>query len=450
MSETLNPLKGYGKIGFFGIGCSNLSLAELLSFRQSVTLRSDTPIDRATLPEGLRGARIFEKEHALDQVDEDILILSPSVRRDRQGLVLAKKRGVRLSSDLELFLEHINAPLIAVSGSDGKSTTATLVHKILSESGKRSVLTGNVGIPMYRSLHENAELYVAELSSFMLQSTAPKCERAYVTNISENHLDWHKDFEEYKSTKLSLIESADKKVINLDDPILESHAFSAYATVSLSKSDGQMKKYGAPLRISYSSGIIQNGRKIVDESALVGWHSYNIQNLMGAIALSHGYSTPEGIKSAVRGFRSLAHRAECVSIKDGIKYVNSSIDTTPIRTKNTVNEIGGSIVLILGGKGKGLSYEPLTDAVRRHVRVAVITGESAEEIKEALSGYTDCRVISDFCDAVRHAKAIAKVGECVLLSPSATSHDRFKNYRERGDLFKKIVTESLSQDDKNK
>lgn len=212
MKFTAEALRGK-KIGFFGLGKSNLDLLQTLPLeRCEIILRSEGKIDRGTLPRKLLLPKILDGERAFLDIREDVLFLSPSVRRDRRELSDAVARGVVFSSDAELFFENARAPIYAVTGSDGKSTTATLAEKLLLKN-RNALLVGNIGQPMFSSLSRNADCYVAELSSFMLSYITPKVRRAAITNITPNHLDWHSSFEEYKSVKLGIFREAEEKIL---------------------------------------------------------------------------------------------------------------------------------------------------------------------------------------------------------------------------------------------
>ncbi|MBR5817036.1 MAG: hypothetical protein IKY62_00160, partial [Clostridia bacterium] len=215
MSETvLERIKRGTRLAFFGLGKSNLSLIRSLPLDKcKVTLRSDKALSEKDIACDVKWERILVGESSCLDIDEEIMIFSPSVRRERKSLLAAKERGVIFTSDLEIFLEENTRPMLAVSGSDGKSTTSTL----LGLMADNSLLIGNIGNPMVEALGKEASLYVAELSSFMLRYANVKAKRACITNITPNHLDWHESFEEYVGTKLSLLKGSDECVINADD-----------------------------------------------------------------------------------------------------------------------------------------------------------------------------------------------------------------------------------------
>lgn len=429
-------LENSKRIGFFGIGKSNLALISLDEFKNcSLTLRSDGEIDRNSLPCGLNIERIFEGERAARDIDEELLFFSPSVRRERKEFREANARGVRFSSDAELFFERNHRPVFAVSGSDGKSTTATLLHLLLKEGGCSNRLIGNVGEAMSANLGYEGT-FVCELSSFMLTYLKPRVERACITNITPNHLDWHKNFEEYRATKLSLLEGA-------DECVLTDEFESAYTIVSAEKSLDELKKtHRAEIFLTIEEGFIcKNGAPILHISKIRRREKHNILNLMLAIGMADGYVDKECVLRVAGSFEGLAHRCELVLREDGVDYYDSSIDSSPQRTVSTIEALGREVVVILGGKSKGLDYSILIPSLKKYAKGIIVTGENSKEIFETIKELNP-RIIEDFETAVLVGKDMAKSVGALLLSPASTSYDRFKNYEERGSFFKEILLKS--------
>lgn len=459
-------LRGARRVGFFGLGKSNLSLISMLPSGVLLTLRGDSAVDLSKLPDGVCIERVLCRERALDDINEDILFLSPSVRRDRPELIVAKERGVTLSSDAELFFKAVNAPVLAVSGSAGKSTTATLSALLINEATKesrfgkhrdtdvterkedkatrRAILCGNVGTPMLEAIRENATVYVAELSSFMLMDHKATVKRSAITNITENHLDWHTSFDEYRKAKLSLLSFSDQIIINASDPLLSEFAgrsrrvFGAYS-VKLSLPE-LLKLHRARYYMTLSEGYIcRNGERLIDISKLSRREDFNIANMMCALLLSEGYYSPKSAESVLSRFTGLRHRGETVASINGVRFVNSSIDTTPERSAATLNNFDGQLILLLGGKGKGLSYEPLISAIREKARMILTFGEEGERIASLMPRECAAQYLGSFENAVLKAISLAGAGDTVLLSPACTSYDEFSSFEERGDKFKSLV-----------
>lgn len=441
--------KQFKKIGFLGLGKSNLSLMRLLPLGNTeIILRSETEFDSASIPQGLNISEVRVGNNALSGITEELMICSPSVRRDRAELLSAKERGICFSSDAELFFENCDKEVFAVTGSDGKSTTTTLLAKILSRRHKTAPV-GNIGSPMLESLCGESEMFCAELSSFMLSYLNAHVRRAAITNITPNHLNWHKDLSEYIEAKLSLIKSSDESVLSADDAALEEclSTRGAFAVTSMRSSFDELKKrYKCHLYFTFNGDyILRNGELLVATSDIKKKEKHNIQNLMCAAALADGYCDSEDIRSVARTFEGLSHRAEFFLSHGGIDFINSSIDTTPSRTKSTLESLGRQVVLILCGRGKGASYEPLSVPLARYASHVVITGEDAEKMLGALAPYADCRYADGFDSAVELAIKLSSRGEAVLLSPAATSFDEFSSFEERGARFKSTVTKFLGE-----
>ena len=438
----------FKKIGFFGLGKSNLSLLSTLPLSNcEMTLRSEKEINEADLPQSINFSRKFSGEQAFDRIDEELMICSPSVKRERREFSVAKARGMLFTSDAELFFEQVGErDVIAVTGSDGKSTTTTLTASMISKS-RRTSLIGNVGAPMLESLSQSSEVYCAELSSFMLAYLTPRLKRAAITNITPNHLNWHSSFDEYVKVKLSILENAKEAVLSADDDILFSYlkAHGAYAVASTRLSYDELKSLcKCQHYFTYESDFLcKDGIPIVSKAELIRKEDYNIKNLLCAMALADGYTKKEALIEAAREFTGLKHRMELFLSRGGIDYVNSSIDTTPERTKSTLTALGKRVILILCGRGKGVSYDVLRAPVSRYAECVVICGEDKEKRHAALSDVTPGRRAASFDEAVRTAVLLAHEGLTVLLSPAATSYDGFKNFEERGEIFKSTVITTI-------
>ena len=422
-------------VGFFGLGKSNADLMNCLPLGNCrVILRSDTKINPADIPSSVGSVKIIEGKAAREDISEDILIFSPSVRRECPEFQRAKDRGVKFSSDAELFFENLGSLAIGITGSDGKSTTSALTHMILEKAGHKSALVGNIGKPMVSTLSDNADFYVCELSSFMLRYISPALKRACITNITPNHLNWHESFDEYKKAKTAILKNAHENV--LFDDFKE-----AFAIFSTQKSSLELiKSHNAEIFLTVENGYIcKNGMKYIDVNQVKRCESYNLKNLMCAIALTHGYADKSEIMAIAREFDGLEHRCQTFYSENGVDYIDSSIDTSPARTAETLVALRRDTVLLLGGSDKGLDYSELIAPIKKYVKHAVITGENSQRIYECLKSITDVHIEDDFESAVRLGKEYAKEVGALLLSPASASYDRFKDYHERGRFFKEIV-----------
>ena len=427
-------------VGFFGIGKSNLALLSLLAETDTpVILRSDKKIRRDILPEGLSVCGIFEGNEAVRNIREDVLIFSPSVRRDRAEFLVAEERGVELTSDFEIFLRYNKKPIFLVTGSDGKSTTTTLAAAMLGEDFPA---IGNIGTPMTEALTQNARGFVIEASSFMLEYARPRARRAVLTSLSENHLDWHGGFEKYANTKICAIKNADEAVISADSPTIFD-AFSGkkiFAVCSQNFSEAELKKrFRAEVYYSTSDGcILRNGERIFDLSEAYRKEDFNIKNYLNALALTDGFATEERQKELIRSFRGLAHRCEIFAEMRGVKFINSSIDTSPERTISTLKSLSPGLIILLGGRDKNLDFTFLAALISARGDRPIIYGEAREKIAAALGKYPYI-CADNFRCAVARAMEIAKSSDTVLLSPGAASYDEFSNFEERGDSFKNLI-----------
>jgi len=433
------------KIGLFGLGSSNRALLSLLCERglqDRAVLRSEEKIPKELIPFGVRA--VYEKERAFDNLTEDLLVLSPSVRRERAELSPIFKEG-KTTSDCELFFELCTLPTFAVTGSDGKSTTATLAAKMLEKCRSGVKLIGNIGVPMLPAL-PYGETFVTELSSFNLHYLNAGFTRAAVTNITPNHLNFHKDMKEYADAKLSALSRAREPVVFSDGDILSEYAERkpVYAVASVNESfDAARKKYRAEIFLTLEDGILKRcGEPLFDISHLKNQNKNYIKNLMTAAALSDGFADREVILSVAEDFTGLSHRCELFLSAGGVDFIDSSIDTTPARCISSVVGIEKPVVLLLGGRGKGVSYAPLGAALKDRVRLAILFGEDGEKIATALDGKIPYLTEYDFTAAVLKALSLVNSGEALVLSPAATSYDSFRSFEERGDLFKKIIKES--------
>lgn len=440
MRELIYRGKKIKRVGFFGLGRSNLGVKEYLegAFDSlEYTLRADGEI---AADAGRDFGRVLCGAQAYAEPYEDVIFVAPAVRRDRDGLAKMAERGVIISSDSELFLESAEMPVYAVTGSDGKSTTVTLASMILGAPA-----IGNIGVAMSSLLkRSDARCAVAELSSFQLAWQRPRVYRGVITNISPNHLDWHHSYGEYVSAKENLLINAGERVFNLDcamsREIMKRHTPSIVYSLDLGEKE-MIKAAKADVYVGLAGEyIVANGVKILHTGAMQDKRRHNIQNLVCAIALTHGHAREERIWAVAREFQGLSHRCEEIGCYGGVRYIDSSIDSTPKRTATTLASLDGVWVVILGGRSKGLDYGELVPALRARARLAITTGECGREIAEVLSAEgIECVYEADFHEAVELAASVARCGEGVILSPASTSFDRFKNFEERGRCFREII-----------
>ena len=353
-----------------------------------------------------------------------------------------------MSSDAELFFEACKVPILAVSGSDGKSTTVKMAEAILSQGGASALACGNVGIPFVKALGVSLDCLVTEISSFTLEYSSPRSRRALITNITENHLDWHGPFENYVAAKENLLKNTDEAILSPDSeaciPLIQKHKpwglFSTRESYRTLKSKYPFTECFFTLEHGHLS---KNGEPLISLPCLSKKEPHNVKNALAAIALTHGLFDTGGGVEALSRFSGLSHRMETVALTGGVAYVDSSIDSTPERTRATLIAMPRTLTVLLGGRGKGLSYEPLIEPLSSKTGDIILFGENRSEIFEALAKSSELlpriTVVKTLAEAVKIAKSRARAGDTVLLSPASTSYDAFSDFEERGNKFKEYV-----------
>lgn len=433
------------KVGFIGLGVSNLPVLRILasagavcSVRDKKNLR-DNPSFAELESEGIA----FRcGEDYLENIDEDVLFLSPAVRPDLPALLDAKARGVYLTNEMQEFFLHCPCPIIGITGSDGKTTTTTLTAKLLEASGHRVHLGGNIGKNLLSTLDDIKEddLAVVELSSFQLFKMNRSPSIAAVTNLSPNHLDWHVDMQEYADAKENIFAFQDENgvlVLNKDDAHAHEYAKKAHGRIKWTSGKEQADVWFD------GTGIYRGDKLIVRDEDILVVGRHNRYNYAQAICLTEGFVTDEAIREVARTFGGVEHRCEFVREKDGVRYYNSSIDSSPTRTAACLTSFKQKVIVICGGYDKHIPLEPLGELFVHHAKHAVLCGATAEKIEAVLQnvGYTDYTRTDDFAQAVQVASSHAERGDCVVLSPAAASFDMFANFAQRGETFKKLVNE---------
>ena len=432
------------RVGLFGLGRSNLGVKEYLD-REFPGLEYVLRCDGVTDANGFD--RVLCSSQVGDKPYEDVVFVSPGVRRDRDELCAMQKSGVILSSDAELFCECAEIPIYAVSGSDGKSTTVTLASRMIGAPA-----IGNIGIAMSPLLgRKDVGCAVAELSSFQLMWQTPRVYRALITNISPNHLDWHHSYDEYIRAKENLFKAADERVFNLDCEVSQEilKRYEARIVYSTKMSTNEMRRVAkSDVYVGLNGEYIEvNGMKILHTGAIKLKTAHNLTNIVSAISLTYGHATCDDIERIAREFCGLPHRCEEVGCFDGVRYLDSSIDSTPRRTATTLLSLKGEWVVMLGGRSKGLDYRELIEPLKEKAKLAVLTGESGKEIEEVLKNSGVKYVYeADFDTATALASDAARWCDGVVLSPASTSFDRFSSFEERGDHFKKTIRKLHNKD----
>ncbi len=461
------------RVAVLGFGVSNIPLVELLIAGGNEVCVHDKKdfekLDSRAKVFAEQGVRFINGNNYLDEIDADIIFRSPGIRPDNLGIKKAIEKGAELTSEMELFLELTPAYILGVTGSDGKTTTTTIAYKLLEkefENSDRNIYVGgNIGTPLLSKVGEMTErdICVLELSSFQLFTMKKSPDRAVITNLSPNHLDWHKDMDEYVSAKTNIYRhGCTHLTTNFDNELCIEVLKDCNCDITLfsSKATAQDMKTRIPdLRsaLSIEYGLIwelmsykhhwkerlcNNSVLLTERILLPGTH--NIENYMAAISLTRGLVSEETIRHIATTFRGVEHRLEFVRELDGVKYYNSSIDSSPSRTAAALSALSVKPIVICGGYDKMIPFEPLADALNEMAKAVVLTGATAEKINMVLkqsNSQIEIHIEKDFKEAITKARSIAKKNDIVLLSPACASFDVFNNFMERGNKFKEIVNE---------
>ena len=450
--EFAQSVKGKD-ITVVGIGISNLPLIKFLAAHgANVTARDKSARkDMAETADELEkmGVDLIFGDGYLKDLSGDVIFKTPGMRFDEPELLAAKERGSIVTSEMEVFFDVCPAHIIAVTGSDGKTTTTTLIHKMMTNAGYTTWLGGNIGAPVLTDTGEMKEddWVILELSSFQLHTMRKSPEIAVITNISPNHLDKHKDYEEYIDAKKNIMRyqrEGNVLVVNADNAVTAKIGREANGAVRYFSRRGAADVYLEGDIIKRGSVKVLN----INDIKIPGMH--NVENYMAAIAAVSGLVGDDVIRNIAKTFGGVEHRIELVRILDGVRYYNSSIDSSPNRTINTLRVFPEKVILISGGRDKKIPYDALGPALAEYVKTLVLIGETSDVIEGALQKEIkrtgkgkniEVIRVQSYEDAVNTARSRAESGDVVLLSPASTSFDIFHNFMERGNLFKKIVNE---------
>lgn len=433
-----------------GLGTTGLSCVRYLNARGFEVTGVDS---RATPPEAGRIEREFPTVHlhrgALKAELFDapgLLVVSPGVSLKEPALARAMARGTQAIGDIELFAREAKAPVLAITGSNGKSTVTALAGEMCRAAGLKALVGGNIGVPALALLDEpTPDVYVLELSSFQLETTHSLDARAAtVLNLSPDHMDRYASLVDYAAAKARIFRGTGIMVLNADDPTVMAMQLPGrtYLRFGLgqpaSKSDYGIADHGGAQWLARGDELIMP----VAEVPLAGRH--NLVNVLAAMAVSSvSGATPSAQRAAVRAFRGLPHRTQLIAERDGVQWINDSKGTNVGATVAALNGMTRRVILIAGGDGKGQDFAELRDAVAAHARAVVLIGRDARLIESVLGGVVPVIHARDMREAVQRARTAAQVGDAILLSPACASFDMFRNYEERGEHFAQAVAEVL-------
>ena len=442
-----------------GLGISNLPLIDFLLDRgAAVSVRDQKGVDEADpriAAWRARGVEFITGDGYLDGIRADYVFRSPGIRPDLDGIQAAVRAGAVLTSEMELFFALCPAKIFAVTGSDGKTTTTTLTCKLLEAEaakagrGQRVFVGGNIGAPLLPRLADiRAEDFaVVELSSFQLMTMPRAAWAAAITNISPNHLNWHTDMDEYTAAKYRVLGAGTHRaVLNADNALSAGAPVPTGAEKIVFSLDKRPADMDGDVKIYEEDGFIcMDGEKVLRIADIRIPGRFNVANYMCAVGMTRGFVSTETVTALAKTFGGVEHRNEFVREVRGVRYYNSSIDSSPSRTTAALSAYPKAPILICGGRDKHVPFDGLAETILSHAKALVLTGEAKEQILAAVKGAAHyradfpIRVTDDFADAVRTARDLAEAGDIVLLSPACTSFDAFKNFEARGKTFKNIV-----------
>lgn len=462
------------RVAVLGVGISNRPLIRFLHHYGALitafdSLEKDDPVLSQTI-ESFESEKInvlwSVGKRYLDKIENeyfDYIFRTPKMRPDNPLIVAAVKRGSILTSEMEVFMALCPATVFGITGSDGKTTTTTLIAKILEKAGYNVFLGGNIGTPLLDKIASITEddMVVLELSSFQLLTMKTSPDIAIVTNITPNHLDFHNSYSEYINAKRNIYRYQNAMgtlVLNAENRITNKMKIGRRGKLSMFSSSDFSNKRKTPNGLigysyikggvlKYSIGNVETEIMSVDDILIPGRH--NVENMSAAVCATFPFVCPNDIRDVAMTFPGVEHRIELVRTVKGIRFFNSSIDTSPNRTIHTMNALfdrGDQGVLIAGGEDKRCIYDGLGTAISKVCNRVVLFGNNANIVRKAIIDETADEEVEIYDsvslqDAVTMAFSLAKAGEIVIMSPTGTSYDHYRHFEERGNLFKKIVRE---------
>lgn len=439
-------------VAVVGIGVSNIPLINfLVKLGANVTgfdMKSEEALGEVAVDFKKKGVKLELGEKYLEKLTGyEVIFKTPSMRSDCEALVRAKKEGAYITSEMEEFVRYCKGKIYAITGSDGKTTTTTIISKLLEAQGYKTWVGGNIGTPLFSNIEEIDEnhMVVLELSSFQLMTMNLPVDVAVVTNLAPNHLDMHKDMQEYIDAKknIFLYQSNDSVlVLNRENDI--TYGFESEAKAEIREfSSKRVLENGA----YFNEGVLYLDGNVVckkDDIVIKGMH--NVENYLAAFTATKDDVEIKTMKRVAESFAGVEHRCELVRDLDGVKYYNDSIASSPTRTLAGLFAFERKVILIAGGYDKHIPFEPLAEEGYPFIKELILLGDTKDLIKEAFDKLTLNKninipivMVDSLEEAVNKAKEIAKSGDIVTLSPACASFDMFPNFAVRGNRFKEIV-----------
>ena len=457
LKEYFDTIRGKS-ICVIGMGVSNLPLIKML-LREGLKVTVCDRSAKEQIPEQASeleslGASLCLGEHYLDKVHKaDLIFRTPGLSPNTPQLQKAVKCGCELTSEMELFFRLCPCKIIAVTGSDGKTTTTTLISEFLKEAGFNVYVGGNIGKPLLPDVAgmTPSDIAVLELSSFQLMTMTESPDIAVFTNLSPNHLDYHHTMEEYTKAKMNIYyhqTASDRAIFNHDNDITRSMSKTAPGQTMLFSRKVRLEE-GVYLRDDTIWLTNHMGsREVLPLSMIRLPGQHNIENYMAAIAAVDGLVPDKCVRSVAASFAGVEHRMEFVREIGGVRWYNDSIGSSPSRTIAGLGCFEDKIILIAGGYDKQIPFDALGQEITTRVKLLILTGDTAQKIADCVVAaptfhpdILPIHVVDDLSAAVALAHAEAAEGDTVVLSPACAAFDQFRNFMERGDCFKRLVSE---------
>ncbi len=446
MTRSMNKLTHKSCL-IIGLGQTGLSCARFLADRALSVAVMDTreqPPALTTLQQDYPQVLIKTGALELDwMLKADLIILSPGVDPRLPEIRAAREAGIEMVGDIELFARYADAPVVAITGSNGKSTVTTLLALMAQLAGKNTRTGGNLGTPALDLLEETApDFYILELSSFQLETVCSlNAFAAVVLNVSPDHLDRYDSVEDYQRAKQKIFNGDGVMVINRDDPIVSAMADGSRIQIGFSLHQTEGVDFGL-LQKDGETWLAEGNEPLLAASQMKMVGTHNLANALAALALGSAMALPmSAMLTALQAFKGLPHRCRLVRELDGVRWFNDSKATNIGACVAAIEGLAGNgpIVLIAGGVGKDQNFSELTQTLKKAVRTVVLMGEDADKIAAIVPPGVETRLAVDLNDAVSQARQAAQQGDSVLLSPACASFDMFSGYVERGDKFEQAV-----------
>ncbi|MEN8760856.1 MAG: UDP-N-acetylmuramoyl-L-alanine--D-glutamate ligase [Thiogranum sp.] len=430
-----------------GLGATGLSCARFLALQGvevAVTDSRQQPPALAEIQKELPGVALFVGGFNVDAFARaERIVLSPGVSLQEPLLKNAQQRGIEIIGDIELFARTAIAPVVAITGSNGKSTVTTLLGAMAAYAGRDVRVGGNLGTPALDLIRDHEpDLYVLELSSFQLETVQSlRCQAATVLNISPDHLDRYDSVDSYVRAKQKIYSGAKVQIINRDDPVASALAWGKGVTIGFGLDAPDAQDFGV-VDSAAGSWIVKGDERWIPLADVRMAGGHNLANALAALALGDAVGLPrQAMLHVLREFQGLPHRTQWVAEYHGVHWFNDSKATNIGAALAAIQGLEGPLVLIAGGLAKGADFGELAAGLGEQVKAVVLLGEAAGEIEQSLNGRVRTERAENMTDAVHRAAAIAVAGDTVLLSPACASFDMFTGYQERGELFMRAVRE---------